>query len=287
MAIAGIVAAPVASAEVYVSARLGVESVSHDDATQEGMTFGNLSSRLGWRGETDLGNGMTAFGSLEAAAVDFGLRQLHVGLSGDFGSVKVGESTYAAFYNHVSGPVDVPYWVGGSGLVQSGRTADVINYSGGSGSVSFDVALEADGTDTTDPSGTNSGLSGTQVAVSVDLGDWTVALGMRDAEDSANSPTAGTVTGVTVHGNVGDISVAASFQEDDNNDGIQLHVGFGAFFVNYGSLDNGTTEPTELAVGYSQSLGRNTTFWAEAASIDSDGGDDSTEIVAALRYDFN
>jgi predicted porin len=290
LAIAGTLAAPMAMAEgVYVSARLGVDSVSHDDAAEEGLTIGDLSTRLGWKGETDLGNGLTAFGKLEVTS-EFGTRHLYVGLMGDFGKMTVAHQGYTAYYNHVSAPVDQPYWVGGSGIIYNSRTNNFIDYAGGNDMFSFGIAVEANGTDTTDANGVNTSTSGYQAGASFGLGeDWTIGLGVRNAEDSAVQGTNGTVSGITVSGNLSDIYLAASFQQDDDDTGTQIHAAFGSFFVNYGSLDDDSTgrTPTTIAVGYSQSIGENTSFWAEAQSKDSDGGDDSTEVVAALRYDWN
>jgi predicted porin len=95
LAIAGTLAAPAVLAEVYVSARLGAlmetyddsnaigDPVDHNDGTvstvtgaaKETLTFGNMSSRIGWKGETDLGNGMTAFGKLEVGNLSAEARQ--------------------------------------------------------------------------------------------------------------------------------------------------------------------------------------------------------------------
>lgn len=302
LAIAGTLAAPMVMAEgVYVSARLGVDYNTSDDDAAESMTFGNLSTRMGWKGETDLGNGLTAFGKFEVTS-SFGTRDLYVGLMGDFGKVTIAESAYGAFYNHVTGPVDQPYWIGGGGFLLTGRTKNMISYAGGNDMFSFEVGAMADGTDTTEPGGNNTSVSGYQAAVSVGLGDnWTVAAGMYDDEDSARelggiydgfdvTGSNGTISGVTVHGNVGDIYIGGTFQSDDDVDGIQLHVGFGNFFVNYGQADASDADytPTEIGVGYAQSIGENTTFWAEAVSKDGDDVvADSEEIVAALRYDWN
>ena len=290
LAIAGTLAAPMVMAEgVYVSARVGVEMLTNDNDAAESTTIGDLSTRLGWKGETDLGNGLSAFGKLEVTS-GFSIRHLYVGLMGDFGKVTIAEQGYTAFYNHVSGPVDQPYWVGGSGILYNSRTNNWIDYSGGNDMFTFGVAVEANGTDTTEPGGNNTSTSGYQAAASIGLGDnWTIGAGIRDAEDSAIQTTNGTIAGVTVSGNLGDIYLAGTFQSDDDDDGIQIHAGFGNFFVNYGQVDEGVADitPTEIAVGYSQSIGENTTFWAEAASIDSDGGNDGTEIIAALRYDWN
>ncbi len=299
MAIAGIVAAPVASAEVYVSARLGVEQISSDDDAIEELTFGNLSSRLGWRGETDLGNGMTAFGSLEVAADGFGLRQLHVGLSGDFGSVKIGESTYAAFYNHVTGPVDQPYWISFPGLIETGRTADVINYEGSAGAVRFGIGIGADGVGDSDPGENATSTTSTQAAVSIDIGDtMTLAIGVDD-DDGQEEAT----TGITLHGTAGDIAYAVSLQSEDDFDGaalgvagtddvqgLQIWVSFGQFWVGYGQIDADEADatPTVISAGYSAPIGRQTQWWIEASSEDWDDlREDETNIVAAIRYDYN
>ena len=290
LALAGTMAAPAVMAEsgFYMSARLGAELETSDDATAEALTFGNKSTRLGYRMETDLGNGMTAYGKLEVTS-SFGTRDLFVGMKGDFGDFKIAEKGYAAFYNHVSGPVDQPYWIGGSGILANYRTENHISYQGGTDAFSFEVTLEANGSDTSDTDG-NTSLSGTQVGASIGLGDWTLGVAMRDAEDSTFEATNGSVTGVTISGNLGDISLAASFQSDDDQDGIQIHAGFGPFFVNYGQVDDDPSDstPNEIGVGYARSIGRNTTFWAEASASDADDtGPDEETIIAVIRYDWN
>ena len=293
LAMAGTLAAPMVVADehgsFYMSARLGVELESSDVDADEALTIGNKSTRLGWKGETDLGNGMSAYGKFEVTA-GFDTRDLFIGLRGDFGDVKIAQKGYTAFYNHVSGPVDQPYWIGGSGILYNSRTENFISYSGGSDAFSFEVAVEGDGTDASEVPGMNTtSTSGVQIGGSIALGDWMIGAAMRDAEDSVTQGTNGSVTGVTVSGNLGEIYLAGSFQQDDDDDGIQIHAGFGPFFVNYGQVDEGVADitPTEIGVGYAQSIGRNTTFWAEASTTDADGGTDEETIIATLRYDWN
>ena len=296
LAIAGTLAAPaVMAGGGYVSARLGVDMKTSDDDTAESTTFGNISSRLGWKGETDLGNGLTAFGKVEVgdlsteSANGFSLRDLHVGLAGDFGKVIIGERVYGAYYNHVSGPVDAPYFATSIGLVESGRTDQAITYQGGNDMFSFEVTAEADGTDSTDANGVTSGVSGVQAGASIGLGDnWTIAAAFRDAEDSGLQATNGSVSGVTVYGSLGDISLAGSFQSDDDDDGITATVGFGSFWLEFSSIDMGVADvtPTQVAIGGEWALGENTSFWAEASSLDSDGGTDSSRITGALKFGF-
>ena len=168
-----------------------------------------------------------------------------------------------------------------------------------SSAFSFEVTVEADGSDTTEASGKSTSTTGVQVGASFGLGDWTLGVGMRDAEDSGVRNTRGSVAGVTLSGNLGDIALAVSANSDDDVDGVQLYAGFGAFFIEYGQADiadnpddadlvaSAGTTPNSIALGYATSIGRNTTFWAEYGSIDSDGGNDSDEIGVALRYDWN
>ena len=294
LAIAGIVAAPVASADVYVSARLGVDMKTSDDSADESTTFGNNSSRLGWRGETDLGNGLTAFGKVEVGDLSnestdhFAIRDLHVGLAGDFGKIIVGEKVYTAFYNHVTGPLDPTYWIGGEGFIQSGRTANALTYQGGSDIFSFEVTVEADGVDTTSTDG-ETGISGAQAGGSIALGDnWTIGVAFRDAEDSG-SPTNGSVAGGSIYGNIGDIFLGTSVQADDDDTGITVHAGFGGFFVNFGTLDDDSANAdiTEIGAGYSASIGENTSWWIEGSAVDNDDTKADTEsLTASLRFDF-
>ena len=291
LAIAGTIAAPAVMAEsgFYMSARLGIEMEGSDVDADEKLTIGNKSSRLGWRMETDLGNGMSAYGRLEVTT-SAGERNLYAGLKGDFGDVRIAQQGYAAYYNHVSGPVDVPYWAPVTGIGDgNARSNNFISYIGGSDAFSFEITAEANGTDTSDSSGSNTSTSGIQAGASIGLGDWNLGIGMRDAEDSTDRPTNGSITGVTLSGNLGDIGLAISVNSDDDDDAMQVWAGFGSFWVEYGQLDDDSTDttPNSIAVGYSTSIGPNTTIWAEYGQVDSDGGTDTDVAIVALRYDWN
>jgi len=64
MAVAGTVAAPVAvqagADEMYASARVGIEYLDSGDTAD--LNVRSVASRVGARGETNLGNGLTGFG---------------------------------------------------------------------------------------------------------------------------------------------------------------------------------------------------------------------------------
>lgn len=95
----------------YGSLRVMIEEAKHDN----GDNFKDALSRIGVSGSHDLGEGLQAFAKYEVkvnvAEGELGsetgkdARQAYVGLSGDFGSLKVGRY-WSAYYNSVGGTVD-------------------------------------------------------------------------------------------------------------------------------------------------------------------------------------
>jgi predicted porin len=139
----GIAAAPIAAqadSGFYASVRIGL--VYKDTGGNDDIRVQGVASRFGFRGETDLGNGLTGFGRYEfglategdsgtlgaGGSLNVSRRHAYVGLKGDFGKVTLGQ-TYHTYYNYISGPLDNP-WIG-SGfamLAYTGRTAQGITY---------------------------------------------------------------------------------------------------------------------------------------------------------------
>ncbi len=317
LAVAGSIATPMAAqADLYASARIGIKSV--DTGGDNNIEVAGVSSRFGMRTETDLGNGMTAFGryefgvATEGAAINISVpddtlvpadantdpdevssgglnvtrRHAYVGLKGDFGSLTLGQ-TYHTFYNHVVGPADIP-WVG-SGIAMvsyTGRTSQAASYAGSAGAITYGLTayfLE----------GGEEDLDGTELAATFPIGDMSLGVGFQDFEVN-DDPTVGLLlSGIAL----GDASLQVGFQNNDNLDSILLHVDIGNIYVHYegGMGDDGAfssdqgEDPTLFAVGYTKSLGRKTTAWFEAHSIDNDTGDsddDVTGLYATLKYDI-
>lgn len=106
LAIAGLVSAPaMAQVTVYGIADVYVGNTSRSGTTKTmAMGSGGLStSRLGFKGEEDLGNGLKALFQLEGkVSVDEGTfasgfdRQSNVGVAGSFGTVKLGRQSGAS-----------------------------------------------------------------------------------------------------------------------------------------------------------------------------------------------
>jgi len=295
MAVAGIVAAPVAvqagADEVYASARVGIKYT--DTADVADIDVQSFASRFGMRGETDLGNGLTGFGRYEFGVSDDGVstRHLYTGLKGDWGSVLMG-NTYHTFYNYVVGPLDNPWWHSTNTMVLApGRTKNGITYAGGAGAISFGVTgyFKTDSEETA-PDGLEAGLS-------FGLGDSTLGFGYSSVDEDGALPSQGSagtdddVIAVAWSGiGIGDTTLGVSYMNQDNDDGFVLDWAFGnAYF--HGemlSLDETDQDQVDLTLGYTQSLGRKTTMYYEVNSkdADADSDDDYTAFMAVLKYDI-
>lgn len=102
LAVAGVMAAPMAAmagVEVYGQARMSIGQVSNDQPTDDSskMSISSHNSRLGFRGNEDLGGGLKAVWQAEGTldmdnggsyAMD---RNTFVGLAGNFGTVFLGQ----------------------------------------------------------------------------------------------------------------------------------------------------------------------------------------------------
>jgi predicted porin len=284
LAVAGVIATPMAAqADLYASARIGL--ISTDTGGVSDLDVNAVASRMGVKSETDLGNGMTGFGKYEfsvneSGAGALGIRHQIVGLKGDFGSVTLGQ-TYHTFYNHVVGPMDIP-WIG-SGVSQVayvGRTGDAITYAGGSGDISFGATAYF----VTDAN--EDAPDGTEFGVSFGVAGMTLGLAMQDSEAQDDA-----VTGVALHGiDLGGASLGVGFQTQGDDSSFLLNAGIGNANVHFESLDiDGGAAPTTITLTYNVPLGRKTLMYFEYVGTDADTGnsdDDSTTLAAVLKYDI-
>jgi len=162
LAMAGIVAAPAAFADttVYGSLRLA-ETYNKPPSSVGGSNWGvtNHSSRLGFKGTEDLGNGLSAVYRYEfkVEAADGGLlnagganRLAYVGLKGGWGELTIG-TQWNPYYFAVAGEVDIYAWLAGSagGYYNNGgvtRSTNMLVYSSPSFSgFNFYGAVKNDG----------------------------------------------------------------------------------------------------------------------------------------------
>jgi predicted porin len=304
MAVAGIVAAPVAvqagADEVYASARVGIKYTDQATKNALGTTTGSaadfdvksFASRFGMRGETDLGNGMSGFGRYEFGVSDSGIsqRHLYVGVKGDFGSVLMGK-TYHTFYNYVVGPLDNPWWHSTNTMVESvGRTGNGITYAGGAGAVSFGatVYMVSDAEETP--------ADAIELGASFAVGDSTIGVGYRsvDIDGAVQGQGNGTdedVMAVAWSGiGIGSTTLGVSYMNQDKDNGIVVDWAIGNAYVHLETVDYDAGQtPMDITFGYTQSLGRKTTMYYELNSKDADSGDsedDYMAVMAVLKYDI-
>jgi predicted porin len=302
LAVAGVAAAPMmASAAghgpdsaVYGSMRYGVESVDNGGTTERVTTLRNFGSRFGIKGETDLGNGMTVFGKWETQMFGGALRDFQIGLKGDFGQVYAGDGINHTWDSYMS--TDDTWWYGGQSHLSDGVQSNAITYMGGAGAVSFGITAQMNA-QAVNPN--EEAIDAIEIVVAFDAGPVNIALGMTDAKTSPVDTEA--VTGLVLKGAAGDFGYKVDFQSqgaasgttNDDASSLQLQGSFGSFYAQYGSSDTGATgaasaTPTNLVLGYTQSLGAKTLVWYEFISQDADvvGVDTSTTIAATLKYDI-
>jgi predicted porin len=296
LAVAGVAAAPMmASAAghgpdsaVYGSMRYGVESVDNGGTTERVTTLRNFGSRFGIKGETDLGNGMTAFGKWEAHMFGAGLRDFQIGLKGDFGQVYAGDGINHTWDSYMS--TDDTWWYGGQSHLSDGVQSNAITYMGGAGAVSFGItaAMNAQASNPDEEA-----IDAIEIVVAFDAGPVNIALGMTDVKTSPVDTEA--VTGLVLKGAAGDFGYKVDFQSQgaavgstDDLSSLQLQGSFGSFYAQYGSQDTGPATPTNLVLGYTQSIGPKTLVWYEFISQDADvvGTDTSTTFAATLKYEI-
>lgn len=118
LAVAGVLAAPLAAqagVEVYGQARMSLDFSNNDDTTvgneDKAISISSNKSRLGFKGDEDLGNGLKALWQFEQeVAFDTSTwgstkRDSFIGLGGGFGTVLVGRINTP--YKNATQPMDV------------------------------------------------------------------------------------------------------------------------------------------------------------------------------------
>lgn len=296
LAIASITAAPmIASAEgsFYASARYGFSMADPDVAGSDTVnSLHNFGSRIGIKGSTDLGNGMTAYSQWEQHLLGGNLRDFKVGVKGGFGDIYMGDGINHAWDSVMS--TDGTWWYGGVMHLTDGVQSNAITYSGGAGAVSFAATIQmADGGALDGvPAGNQEDMDATEVVASFDVGGINLALGINDVEGSE------TVTGLLAKGSAGDINWAVDYQMQDgtiaspgDKTSLQLEGGMGPFIAQYGMQTNdavGAAEPNALVLTYTKDLGPDTLIYFEYITVDSDDpakGDPST-LGVVLKHNL-
>jgi len=314
LAVAGVVATPMAAqADIYASARIGVENV--DTGGVSDLRMRSFGSRFGVRSETDLGNGMTGFGRFEwdvdfadhneddskidptdtdadgnistEDGSDIDLRHRYVGIKGDFGSLTIGQTSHT-WYNFAVAPTDNPWWGSGYNMVRySIRTDSAVSYAGGTGDINFGATVYFEREDDEDAP------DAIEIGASFPIGDMTLGGAIRTTETTHGSEgTDDNLLGIVISGiQAGPVSMGFGVQAQDEDTSLVADFGFGNAYLHIETLsdDSADADPMLINIGYTQSLGRKTTAWYELVSNDADTGDsddDTTVLRAVLKYDI-
>jgi predicted porin len=302
MQVKRLAAALVASAPLFAAAQSNVTLYGVVDAAIESSdtggpegrhTFvqsGNQStSRFGFRGTEDLGNGLKAIFNLEAGiAADTGAtdsaglfqRRAVVGLEGAFGTVTLGRE-YSPIANVAAATDEFGQGFYGSNLSAFGtnrvtrRLANSVNYKSASFS-GFDLlATYSAGEKTTGPSGDLKGVGAEFKQGGLYLG---AAYHTYKRVSTGDDKEYGAGAAYTF-ADFGGFEIKANYLSADpdgaNNKFKQYNLGagypFGAnkvlFNVQQNKLENGA-KGTAWAIAYSYSLSKRTNLYASYASLD-------------------
>ncbi|HPE60951.1 MAG TPA: porin [Thiolinea sp.] len=278
-----------AEASYYGSIRVGIDAA--DDGNDTNTSLRNYASRLGFKAESDLNNGLTAFGHYEFGvdtnSSDNGngamsTRKAYVGLKGDWGRVRLGQD-YHTFYHFGQELTDQGYWdtclpcLGDSSF----RTGDAISYDGTFGN--FSVGATGYAGDAEHGDGYELGMAG---KFGPEQSKITVTAAVRDTDGPRGTGDDPLWT-IGAGGKFAGLNAAVSYFENGDDNSFSTHFGYdfgnSDAYVNIGQIDPDVGEKTTpWAVGYGIAVGAKTTVWFEYSDFDND----VTHARAALKYDF-
>ncbi|MFZ1343638.1 porin [Thiothrix eikelboomii] len=276
----------------YGSVRVGINST--DNGVASTTQIQNWYSRMGFKAETEVADGLKGFGhyefgvdtdSADNANGALSTRKAYVGLKGGFGRVRLGQD-YHTFYNAVIAPMDIAWDSGGTGAsalgTYTGRTGEALSYDTTFGQIGL-AATMYQGDDTYN--------DGYEVGATFGAGPVKVGVAYKDADFSGAAEDTSKAYGVSLGGKLGPAEYGFAYTDRDNTgNSIDLHLGYAGAYLAYGQadLDSGA-KPTSVSVGYTLPIGKKTSAWFEAQQSDNDlGAKDSevTKLKAALKYDF-
>jgi len=287
VAIAGIAAAPIASADVTLSGYLGfVLEATDEDGDDGNIGMGGDDSTLNVNSSHKLNSGLTGYGNWR---VDAGLvgstanaDNVHVGIKGGFGDVRVGEVPDALEYGQKAN--DALFDIGGENFG--------ISYTGSFGPATVGVNWSPEGTGdgSTSFAGDRAGSDKIAGGIKFGFGGFGIGVGAASiGDDTAFS--AGASFGI------GGASAAVALKNRDFDAGgeretISATLGFGiggasaklTYAVETGDVDE-DDNLIRLDVGYGLGGGMNISGRVTSREID-DGAGDVVRYRVLLSKDF-
>lgn len=311
VAVAGIVAAPAAYADISAYGRINNRIVIADNDDIDMQTSG---SRFGFKGSGDMGNGMSAFARYEfstnttnasanttnasGGGSGIGRRLAFVGMSGPFGSISLGQQWTAYFQNlgtHASLNI-----VRGPGQIGPGRAGNTIQYANSFGPVSLKLDARVDDSNDNDSRGwstyNGNGFGGGVTITPMD--NITLAVAFDSADGSGSNEDRDNIGAAAIFGFGGLTFTLAHEQQDVGDDeesnNTLLWLGGGvtdqlSMRVGYGTSEtenaSGTSETDNLALIGVLNMGGGLKLWGEFTNVDT-GATDTDQIALGVRLDF-
>jgi len=264
-AVAASVAAPAAFADVTIYGKIhqsltdaeGSLNIGNVAATADAEAMDSNSSRIGFKGNEDLGNGMSAFFLMEWAADTSdnagagGARDGYVGLKGDFGTLAFGRmagATKATLYgvgNHAMADSFDGVDYASAFASKFDRHTNVTAYKNSFNGVN--VTLATDGDDV------NDNFANTSVGVDTTIGGAKVAIAQLNSDGTGKDTT---IAGVKMSFDA--LTVGVLYEDaEDLSDADDL------FGVNM-SLTGTQTDAETVGVSATYTMGNNTFGLAHA-----------------------
>ena len=292
VAVAGVVAAPAAYADISAYGRIHNVIALSDDGTTESQEM-QSGSRFGFKGSGDIGNGMSAFAQYEfstntdnSADGVTGTRIGLVGLSGPFGSISLGQQ-WSAYYENFGTYASLNIWGGPKQALGPARTGNTIQYSNSFGPIS--LALDTRIDDNGDGGGNGFGLGATLSPM-----DNITLSGVYDTNDTTNKDTMGVVATL----GFGALSFTAAHEQQD--EGMMEHkntvLGVGFSVTDQLSMRvalsetemegaSGVTETDRANASATYVIGGGLRTYIEFSNSDN-GTTDADLVAIGLRMDF-
>jgi predicted porin len=211
LALASAMGTAAADVTVYGSVEQAVTNT--DNGTTSSWDVTNSDTYVGFKSSEDLGNGMTAFANIsldldsESGAAST-TRDAYVGLAGSFGSVKLGRQV-APQKALADATIDIMEGNNSVVFANDSRLSNAVSYTtpsmSGFSAVVATVMDGANGEDTTDA---------LEYVVSYSNGPVAAYYSVRDDK---NNDVQNTIYAVS--GSLADLTVAASFETQEDNDG--------------------------------------------------------------------
>jgi len=309
-AVAGALAVPaMAQVTVYGIMEAGIGSTSTSgSASTTGVVDSTVNtSRLGFKGSEDLGGGMSAIFGLEARLdpqtgnVDqasknsFFERGAYVGLSGGFGTVKIGKLDHQGGENNdatVFGNVGL---ISGNVEIGSDRNNTIDYTTPAMGGFTLNIGHSLKDNGNSDADNTHDGITTYQVSGSVSGITLKVGGGTEKEVDGTKTKVMGVSAGTSIAG----AKVGVSYQTAEVatvdckhtlvNAAVPLGGALTAYAV-YGKFDvDGSTnnDYSRVAVGVGYSLSKRTTVYGLHRNTDKGtGGADTKETNLLVSHSF-